>query len=375
LINIVYELHLSHLSLRGGKQHYFQQFSGKDIAMKRDDIAMKRPRSDDHLVWDMIMGVYGHQAVLLAHDLKLFPFLADAPRTLEEVADALKIAHRPASSLLQACAAFCLVESRDGRYALTPVAEDYLLESSPVYFGGFLDYTLANRSVLTFDALKQAVLTNAPQLYGGQDIYKSHEERGEAARAFTRMMHSHSMAEALVWPEKIDLSLHRAMLDIGGGSGVHSIGAAHSWPDLRAIVLDLASVCGVTKEYIAGYGLQERISTLVGNMWSDPFPKADLHFYADIYHDFTPEQCRFLTQKSFASLEPGGRLIVHEMLFNSDKPGPFTVAGYDVSMLLWTEGQQFTGAELSAMLSEAGFVEIAVIATQGYWAIVTGQKP
>lgn len=343
--------------------------------MNRDEIAVKRPRSDDHLLWDMIMGVYGHQAVLLAHDLRLFPFLAEGPRTLQEVADALNIAPRPTRSLLLACAAFGLVQARDGRYSLTPVSEDYLLESSPVYFGGFLDYTLANRSVLTFDTLKKAVLTNAPQLYGGEDIYKSHEESVEAARAFTRMMHSHSMSAALVWPEKLDLSRYRTMLDIGGGSGAHSIGAALRWSDLRAIVLDLASVCEVTKEYLVRYDMQERIRTHVSDMWLDPFPSADLHFYADIFHDFTPEQCRFLTQKSFASLASGGRLIIHEMLFNSEKTGPFTVAGYDVSMLLWTEGQQFSGAELSDMLAGAGFVDIAVIATQGYWHIVTGQKP
>lgn len=343
--------------------------------MSRHDIAVRRPRSDDHLLWDMIMGVYGHQALLLAHDLRLFPFLAAGPRTLREVADALKIAPRPARSLLQACTAFGLVQARDGRYSLTPVAEDYLLESSPVYFGGFLDYTLANRSVLTFDALKEAVLTNSPQLYGGADIYKSHEEREELARAFTRMMHSHSMSAALAWPEKLDLSPYRTMLDIGGGSGAHSIGAALRWPDLRAIVLDMASVCEVTREYLARFGLQDRISTHISDMWSDPFPPADLHFYADIFHDFTPERCSFLTQKSFANLEPGGRLVIHEMLFNSERPGPFTVAGYDVSMLLWTEGQQFSGAELSSMLAGAGFVDIAVLATQGYWHIATGQKP
>jgi predicted O-methyltransferase YrrM len=343
--------------------------------MSRNNYDLKRPRSDDHLVWDVIMGVYGHQAVLLAHDLKLFPILAEGPRTLQEVADALNIAPRPARSLLQACAASGLVQALDGRYSLTPVSEDYLLESSPVYFGGFLDYTLANRSVLTFDALKQAVLTNSPQLYGGEDIYKSHEEREDAARAFTRMMHSHSMADAIAWPDKIDLSEHRNMLDIGGGSGAHSIGAALRWPDLHAVVLDLATVCEVTREYIARFGLQERIRTRIGDMWNDPFPPADLHFYADIFHDFTPEQCSFLTQKSFDSLESGGRLIIHEMLFNSEKNGPLTVAGYDVSMLLWTEGQQFSGEELSSMLAGAGFVEIAVIATQGYWHIVTGVKP
>lgn len=343
--------------------------------MSRDNIDVKRPQSDDHLLWDMIMGIYGYQAVLLAHDLKLFPFLAGGSRTLQEVAEALNIAPRPARALLQACIAAGLAETLDGRYSLTPVSEEYLLESSPVYFGGFLDYTLANRTVLTFDTLKKAVLTNSPQLYGGEDIYKSHEERGEAARAFTRMMHSHSMAEALVWPDKLDLSRYRTMLDIGGGSGAHSIGATLRWPDLRATVLDLASVCEVTREYIDRFGLQERIGTRTGDMWVDPFPPADLHFYADIFHDFTPEKCGFLTKKSFESLESGGRLIIHEMLFNSEKTGPFTVAAYDVSMLLWTEGQQFSGTELSAMLAGAGFVDIAVIATQGYWHVVTGVKP
>src|SRR6185369_3603290 len=117
------------------------------------------------------------------------------------------------------------VQESDGSYSLTTVAEDYLLESSPVYFGGFLDYTLANRAVLTFDTLKEAVLTNSPRIYGGQDIYKTHEERAESARAFTRMMHNHSMSDAIVWPEKLDLSRYRTMLDIGGGSGAHSIGA------------------------------------------------------------------------------------------------------------------------------------------------------
>jgi hypothetical protein len=63
------------------------------------------------------------------------------------------------------------------------------------------------------------------------------------------------------------------------------------------------------------------------------------------------------------------------MLYNNEKTGPFTVAGFDVSMLLWTEGQQFSGGELAAMLADAGFAGVAVTATLGYWGIVTGRKP
>jgi O-methyltransferase domain/Dimerisation domain len=340
-----------------------------------DPAGVRRPRSDDRALWDIIMGVYGFQAVLLAHDLKLFPLLAAGPRTLDEVAAALQIACRPAMAIVQVCTSLGLVREEEGRYSLTPLAEDYLLEESPVYFGGFLDYTLKNRSVLTFDTLRRAVLTNSPQVYGGGDIYKSHEENEEPARAFTRMMHSHSMAPALAWPAKIDLTGHRAMLDIGGGSGAHSIGATLGWPQLRAVVLDLPAVCGVAAEYVARYGLQSRVTTHVADMWNDPFPAADIHFYSEIFHDFTPEKCRFLTQKSFAGLEPGGRVIIHEMLYNNEKSGPFTVAGFDVSMLLWTEGQQFSGDELAAMLAAAGFIGVTVTPTFGYWGIVTGCKP
>lgn len=335
----------------------------------------RRPRGDDRPLWDIIMGIYGYQAVLLCHDLKLFPLLADKPRPLAEIAAALQIAPRPAQALLQVCRTLGLVKVQDEIFSLTPVAEDYLLESGPVYFGGFLDYTLAHRTVLSFDSLKKAVLTNSAQVYEGAELYNSHQEQGELARAFTRMMHSHSRAPAQAWPEKIDLTGIRTMLDIGGGSGVHSISAALRWPELRVVLFDLPAVCEVAQEYLATQDLQERSRTASGDLWQDLFPPADLHFYSDIFHDFSYEKCRFLARKSFASLEAGGRIIIHEMLYNGDKSGPFTVAGYDISMLLWTEGQQFSGTELSTMLEEAGFTDLRIIPTLGYWGIVTGRKP
>jgi O-methyltransferase/methyltransferase family protein len=335
---------------------------------------IQRPRTDDKALWDIIMGIYGHQAVLLAHDLRLFTLLSRNPLTLAEICNALHIAARPAEALIAVCVSLGLLEVKDGRYGLTPVSEDYLVEGGPAYFGNFFDVSLAY-GVLAFDRLKKAVLTNVPQVYEGADIYAVHEGQTERARTFARMMHSHSMAPALAWPGRIDLSAHRLMLDVGGGSGAHSIGAALRWPVLRAVIVDLAPVCEVANEYISSYGLRGRIETKALDMWNERFPASDLHFYSDIFHDFTPDKCRFLAEKSFAELEPKGRIIIHEMLFDREKSGPFTVAGYNVSMLMWTEGQQFSGGELVLMLEQAGFTGVEVIPTFGYWHIVTGRKP
>jgi ubiquinone/menaquinone biosynthesis C-methylase UbiE len=229
-------------------------------------------------------------------------------------------------------------------------------------------------SLYNFDALKQAVLSNAPQAYGGGDAFASHAAIASRAETFTRAMHSRSIAAALAWPRSLDLSRHHTMLDVAGGSGAHSIGAALAWPQIRAIVFDMASVCAIAREYAAESGLSARIDAMAGDMWREPFPAADLHFYSNIFHDWPPDKCRFLTRKSFEALPAGGRLIIHEMLYDDDKCGPLEAANYSMLMLLWTEGRQYSGAELRAMLAETGFTEIEIKRTFGLWSIVTGCK-
>jgi hypothetical protein len=85
--------------------------------------AIRRPPTDDRPLWDLQFGNWGYTALLVAHDLKLFPLLAEKPRTLAEVCEALNIVHRPAETLLTLCVSAGLVHVQDGRYALTALAE------------------------------------------------------------------------------------------------------------------------------------------------------------------------------------------------------------------------------------------------------------
>jgi hypothetical protein len=124
-------------------------------------------------------------------------------------------------------------------------------------------------------------------------------------------------------------------------------------------------VCEVAAEFIADYDLQTRIRAHAGDMWTDPFPPADVHFYSMIYHDWTPEKCRFLTGTSFESLRSRGHILIHEMLYNDEKKGPFPIAAFSIIMLGWTEGEQYSGKEISKMLREAGFGNIQVRPTFG----------
>jgi cyclopropane fatty-acyl-phospholipid synthase-like methyltransferase len=344
--------------------------------MSKSRFTDQKPRTDDRLLWNMFMGLPVCQAVVVAHDLKLFSVLADGPRSLEEVSEKLKLQPRSAEALLIACIAMGFVTRSSKTYALTEPAQDYLVAGRASYFGSVLNVAaIMNGHLFSFESVRKAVLENASQVYGGEKLFKSHEEQIAQARAFTEMMHAHSMAPAMAWPDAIDLDQHRAMLDIGGGSAVHAMTATARWRDLHATTFDLPLICDIAREYIAENGSMDRVSTHAGDLWNDPYPAADLHFYADIFHDWPPERCRFLARKSFDALPPGGRLIVHEMLLDDDKTGPPAVAGYNVTMLLWTEGQQFSGSELIEMLSQVGFTEVSARRTCGHWGIVTGRKP
>lgn len=346
------------------------------MAQRKEISDILRPRVDDAVLWNIISPLWGNPALFVAHDLKIFALLAERKQTLEEICQILQIKERPAKVLLAMLVSLGLVDFVKGQYSLTPVSQEYLVETSPTYYGGVLEAVKANYAIWSPESLKKAILTNKPQVYGGKDMWASHGEDEKRADMFTMWMHSESMGPALALREVFDFSPYSLLLDVGGGSGAFSIASVLRNPHLHAIILDIPSVCKVANKIISQYGLEDYITTHAGDMFTEPFPKGgDVVLYSKVFHDWSYEKCQFLVDKAFKSLPPRGAIIIQEMLYNDAKTGPSAVAAFDIVMLLWTEGQMFSGSELGGMLQQAGFVDIQVRPTAGYWGIVTGRKP
>jgi hypothetical protein len=111
-------------------------------------------------------------------------------------------------------------------------------------------------------------------------------------------------------------------------------------------------------------------------MFREEWPRGyDCHFFANVFHDWSPETCAELARSSFASLEPGGRICLQEMLLDDSGDGPIQPVAFSVLMCLGTKGQQFTLAELREILEGAGFTGIGAQRSYGYYSLVTGHKP
>jgi SAM-dependent methyltransferase len=325
---------------------------------------IRTPRTDDRPLWDLIAGARAYTAVLIAHDLKLFALLGEQSRSLAEICTALNLAVHPAEALLTMLQSLSLVQTENGQYMLTPLAMEALVESSPTYFGWYLDREIANEATFSFRSLRAAFVHDTPLTQPSD------------RRLFTRAMHSMSMSAALAWPQALDLSAHRLMLDVGGGSGAHSIGVTLHWPHLQAVVFDRdAETLGVAQEFIARYGVQTRVRTQLGDMLDDPFPPADVHLFAAIYHHWSPERGRLLSAKSFEGLPPGGRIIIHERPYDEARSGPLTVVAMTMQPLMRGEAGRYSAYDYAEMLDKAGFIDVETKPTIGYWRIITGRKP
>lgn len=314
------------------------------------------------------------QTVLVAYDLGFFKLLSGKSLSIQNISDYLKINERAVQAVISCCCAMGLIESRDGKtYQLSQSSESYLNEDSSTYYGGVFDLLIKQIEIMSFEIVKKSILTNTPQINGGVDVFSDSVGLG-STRDFVKATHQKAIAPAFYWTRLLKLDAYSQFVDIGGGSGIHTIAACLNNPSLRGIVCDRKPVLFYAKEYIEEFNLAARISLQKIDIWEDPFPPGDVYFLSDIFHDWSKEKCISLAEKCFQSLPQDGLIVLHEMLFNENKTGPFLSAAYNMKMMLWTEGQQFSHFEVQEILYEAGFPSVKILKSLGNWSLIVGEK-
>jgi hypothetical protein len=140
--------------------------------------------------------------------------------------------------------------------------------------------------------------------------------------------------------------------------------------------MDFERVCQISQGNIGKHKLENSVTTVAADMFSDPWPsKYDGVLFGNIFHDWDWKSCQYLARQALKTLNPGGRICLHEMLLNEFKDGPLVVACYSVAMLLHERGKQYTAMELQKLLTETGFVDFQTRSTFGYYSLITAVKP
>ncbi len=344
------------------------------------------PTVDDRRMWDLWLSGLHQPSIVAAEEAGIFTVLADAPATARELASRLGFDERATTVLLRLLASLRLLRVHDGRYQLAGEARTYLVKGSPWYWAPMTSVAVSEwHRTRLLEKLQQRGSDQAAGPEGtplvstegrAADDWAAGQVSQQRAREVAARMHAHSEPAAVGAARHYDFSGVTRVLDVGGGSGCFMVAAAQAQPHLRCTVMELPAMCEAASSYIQEGDVADRVDTIAVDMFRQPWPRGyDALFFSNIWHDWNVRTCQWLAARAFDALQPGGRILLHEMLLDDDGAGPVTAASFSMLMLLATQGQQFTFAELEKILTGAGFTHIAATPTHPYYSIVTGHKP
>lgn len=333
------------------------------------------PAVDDTLVWDAWLSLYRVPALSVALELDIFESLDALPDTAEGLAARRNFDPRGLRALLPMLAQLGFLVAHDSCYQLSEAGRQYMLKASPFSWEGVfrrLSGTLAAHKLLleTINLERAHAARNRPA-----DGWESGHVDMEMAREVTAFMHSHSAPAALGLTRTCDLAGIRRLLDVGGGSGCFSIAMAQQNPGLHCTVMELPTICELARGYIADGDVTTQVDTVSVDMFRQDWPRGyDAHFFSNIFHDWSVETCVELATSSYAALEKGGRILLHEMLLDDSCNGPAPAVAFSLLMAMGTKGQQFSLPQLRAILEAVGFRAVTCQPSYGHYSLITAYK-
>jgi hypothetical protein len=267
-------------------------------------------------------------------------------------------------SLLPILMALGLVTQEAGAYRLTTLAEEYFLPESPYYVGVGLFWGCDLPMPLAY--------------------LRCRESSEGMAKAFTppeaslllKIQLSRNLAPGVRAARSGQFEGIRHLVDIGGGAGAVAIPFALDHPEAKVTLVDLPPKLDGIREIVRSYGLEEQIELRAMDVFSDnwEFPSCDGMLFGNFFHVFPDPSCRLLSQRCFDTVVSGGKIFLHELLFDEGKAGPMIAALWNANMHV-IGGRQRTAGEFRTMLHDAGFADVRITPTSGRFSLLEARKP
>jgi SAM-dependent methyltransferase len=137
----------------------------------------------------------------------------------------------------------------------------------------------------------------------------------------------------------------------------------------------LPEVAPVFEEYVASFGLAQRLSFYLGDFFKAPLPETDVLLMGHILHDWDLDGKRELIARAYEALKPGGALIVYDAVIDDGRSQNAFGLLMSLNMLIDTpDGFDYTGADCQSWLRDAGFHDTYVEHLVGPDSMVVGIK-
>jgi precorrin-6B methylase 2 len=265
-----------------------------------------------------------------------------------------------------------LAKDKQGYYSLTPESSTFLVSTKPSFHGGMIRHC-SEQLIPKWLNLNEIVVTGQPKRAVNQE-----GPGGDFFQEFVNDIFPMSYGAAQVLGQHV-LAADPALrvLDLAAGSGVWGIAISQQSDKVRVTAVDWPEVLPVTRQTVEKFGLTSYFTFIEGDLLQVDFGAGHtLATLGHILHSEGAERSRQLLVKTFAALASGGTIAIAEFLVNAERTGPVNGLFFAVNMLVNTDnGDTFSFEEISAWLTEAGFINPRTLEAPGPSPLILATKP
>lgn len=309
-----------------------------------------------HEVTALLSATTGAAALGAAIETGLLWSLAEDPLPAFEVARRLGIPARRCQYWLQYLCELGILADGPHGYSPSAVATEAILDTHSRESWQHLVEDERERSAGVHHLVQHLATPGSVWTAQGMDPPLNYVDKMRddpvRAREFTRMLYEVHQTLANEVTSLLDLRGVHHVIDLGGNSGVISMALLRRRPDLRATVVDLATVCEAGREIAAEQGFSNRLTYYAADFMHDALPagfdlalKCDVGVFAET-----------LYVRVWEALKQGGRFVLVDYFSpTEEKLHPSRLRWSFLDSLHDPDFCIPTAAQVRAQLARAGF--------------------
>jgi hypothetical protein len=318
-----------------------------------------------HALLDLIGGFRLSQMIAIVARLRIADHLRDGPRSARVLAQATDSHPDALYRVLRTLASIGLfAEEGPDLFRLTPMGE-WLRSDVPGNVRVAAEVVGEEWMWRPWGALAHTVRTGETAfdaLYG-EDTWAWFGEHPDAARLFDSLMDEITVADAEAIVTSFDFGTHRTIVDVAGGRGVLLAEILRRNLGARGILFNVPAVIESARLMLPP-PLRDRLELVSGDFFRAIPAGGDLYILKNILHDWADVDATRILAVCRLAMAPQARLLVIEHVVCAPNERCAGKVG-DVQMMVRTGGRNRSIAELTTLLTAAGFRQPVAQPTQG----------
>jgi demethylspheroidene O-methyltransferase len=309
-------------------------------------------------LFDLLAGFSYSQVLFACVELKLFDY---AGSTIPELASKIGLTENKTGSLVHAATAIGLLDLVGETIILGP--HGAALAAQP-WIMRFVEH----HKHFYRDLEDPVALLKGKFASGGLREYWAYDDPEKDRSAYSALMAASQRAVSGQILDAYDMSKHRAVLDVGGGTGAFLKAAGERHPHLSLNVFDLPNViCNVPNiTRFEGNFLQNLIP-----LKNDLFPpNMDLITVVRVIHDHDDDSVLQLLSNIKKACTSDTTLLIAEPFSGNKATAAVTDAYFNMYFAAMGQGRTRTPQEIAALAAQAGFDSLRVWPTN--MPLITG---